>query len=461
LSWAEVTQKLVIGSADTEQLLADCAAYGLARRGGRVAPESDAAMIPPAPPDTRREANAKVGAIFSQVMATEDNEMLRECCLALDRAGLVVPYRQLPDILAAATARSVVRDAVVPALGSRGQWLAQRRVGWAWAAGGLVGVGDGEPIDIEEALDLPPAQRKSRLITARKRDTAGFRAYVSENWGELKRVEDRKLLIAALAENLAPEDEPILEQALDDRSTNVREEAVTLLRKLPGSALSKRAEQRLHDGLLEETIDLHPEGPYEQEPNREELRDSPVRRTGSARLKADSSAVSPDFWIDWLGPKAPRKMRLSPWGTALLQGVAENLGTATDPVPWLTDLASTISSTALLDALDTLPPSTLSRVLIKLAGSWDANELDYFCGLLPSPWHPDVTRVVLERFAELADRGWRVGRPPEALLRRGDLRVLHDHWPRIAARWPVHGAEELVLRLRTELHEEIERSENP
>ncbi|MET0236101.1 MAG: DUF5691 domain-containing protein [Kibdelosporangium sp.] len=458
MSWAGITQKLVIGSPDPEALLADCAAFGLARRGGRVAAESEAAMIPPAPADNRREASSKVGAIFSQVMATEDNEMLRECCLALNRAGLVVPYRQLPDILAAATARSVVRDAVIPALGSRGRWLARRRVGWAWAAGDL---SEGEPIDIEEALDLPPAQRKSRLLTARKRDAAGFRAYVAEKWSATRRVEDRKLLVAALAEGLAPEDEPLLEQALDDRSTNVREESVTLLRKLPGSALSKRAEQRLRDGLLEETVDLHPEGPYEQEPNREELRDSPVRRTGSARLKADASSVSPDFWIDWLGPKAPRKMRLSPWGTALLQGVAENLAAATDPVPWLTDLASTISSTALLDALDNLPSPTLSRVLIKLAGSWDANELDYFCGLLPSPWHPDVTRVVLERFAELADRGWRVGRPPEALLRRGDLRVLHDHWPRIASRWPVHGAEELVLRLRTELHEEIERSQTP
>ncbi|ALG05641.1 DUF5691 domain-containing protein [Kibdelosporangium phytohabitans] len=458
MSWPEITQKVVIGSAEPERTLADCAAYGLARRGSRIAPEANAEPIPPAPEDNRAEASARVGAIFSQVMATEDNEMLRECCLALDRANLVVPYRQLPDILAAATARSVVRDAVLPALGSRGRWLAQRRAGWAWAAGqeDLDG-----PIDIEDALDLSPVQRKARLVAARRQDPARFRAYIAEHWPELRRVEDRKLLIAALAEGLSADDEPILEQALDDRSTNVREEAVALLRRLPGSALSKRAEQRLRDGLLEDTVDLHPDGPYEQEPDRDELRDSPVRRTGSARLKADSASVSPDFWLDWLGPKAPRRLRLSTWGTALLQGVAENLGAANDPVPWLTDLASTISSTALLDALDKLPSPTLARVLIKLAGSWDANELDYFCGLLPSPWHPDVTRVVLERFAELADRGWRVGRPPEALLRRGDLRVLHDHWPRIAARWPVHGAEELVLRLRTELHEEIERSGNP
>lgn len=458
MSWSEATQALVVGSTDPERALADCAAYGLASRGARIAPEADAALIPPAPQDTRAEASARVGAIFSQVMATEDNEMLRECCLALDRANLVVPYRQLPDILAAATARSVVRDAVLPALGSRGRWLAQRRPGWAWAA---AQEDLGAPVDIEDALDLSPVQRKARLVVARKQDPARFRAYIAENWSGLRRVDDRKLLIAALSERLSAEDEPLLEQALDDRSTNVREEAVLLLRKLPGSALSKRAEQRLRDGLLEDTVDLHPDGPYEQEPHREELRDSPVRRTGSARLKADAASVPPDFWLDWLGPKAPRKLRLSTWGTALLQGVAENLGAATDPVPWLSDLASTISSTALLDALDKLPAPTLARVLIKLAGSWDANELDYFCGLLPSPWHPDVTRVVLERFAELADRGWRVGRPPEALLRRGDLRVLHDHWQRIAARWPVHGAEELVLRLRTELHEEIERSGNP
>ncbi len=141
----------------------------------------------------------------------------------------------------------------------------------------------------------------------------------------------------------------------------------------------------------------------------------------------------------------------------MLQGVAANLAMAVDPLPWLTELSAAISSTALLDALDDLPPETLSRVLIKLAGTWNHDELDHFCALLPSPWNPDVTRVVLERFAELADRGWRVGRPPEVLLRRGDLKVLSDHWARIATRWPVHGAEELVLRLRTELHAEIGR----
>ncbi|WP_132110338.1 DUF5691 domain-containing protein [Actinocrispum wychmicini] len=400
-----------------------------------------------------------MGGILTQVMASEDNEMLRECCLALDRAGLVVPYRQLPDLLAAATARSVLRDAVGGALGTRGRWLAERRAAWAWAAGVTY---ENELVDIEEALDLSPAQRKARLATARRQDPDRYRRYLVENWAELRRVEDRKLLVAALADGLDPLDEPVLEQALDDRSTNVREEAVVLLRRVPGSAMSQRAEQRLRAGLvLRLVIDLNPEGPYELEPTREELRDSPVRRTGSARLKADASSVSPDFWLAEYGPKAPRLLRASPWGSALLQGVATNLTMAADPLPWLTELSAAISAPALLDALDELPAETLGKVLLKLAGTWNHDELDHFCTLLPSPWHPDVTRVVLERFAELADRGWRVGRPPEILLRRGDLRVLSDHWERIATRWPVHGAEELVLRLRTELHEEIERRENP
>jgi hypothetical protein len=459
MSWAQATQKLVLGSIDTELLLADCAAFGLARRGGRIAPEAETTPIPAAPPENRPMASTRIGGILTQVMASEDNEMLRECCLALVRAGQVVPHRQLPDLLAAATARSVVRDAVGPALGVRGKWLAHRRSAWNWAAGLP---DEADQIDIDEALDLPPAQRKARLVAARRQNPANYREYLTANWAEVRRVEDRKLLVTALANNLGPDDEPLLEQALDDRSSSVREEAVTLLRRLPGSGLSQRAEQRLRDGLIMQlVVDLHPEGPYEKEAAKDELRDSPVRRTGSARLKADASSVSPDFWVDWLGPKAPRMLRASPWGSALLQGVAANLTMATDPLPWLTELASAISSTALLDALDELPPEMLSRVLIKLAGSWSHDELDHFCVLLPSPWHPDVTRVVLERFAELADRGWRVGRPPEALLRRGDLQVLTDHWERIATRWPVHGAEELVLRLRTELHEEIERSEKP
>jgi hypothetical protein len=459
VTWAQATQKLVIGGTETDQILADCAAYGLARRGGRVAPHSAAPVIPPAPADTQPQASSRVGGILTQVMASEDNEMLRECCLTITRSGMVVPYRQLPDLLAAATARSVIRDAVVPALGTRGRWLAERRGAWSWAVGGI---DDGEPIDIEEALDLSPAQRKARLVAARQQDPVRFREYVDANWAELRRVEDRKLLVAAFADRLGPDDEPVLERALDDRASTVREEAVELLRRIPGSALTRQAEQRLRDGLvLRMVIDLNPDGPYEREPTRDEIRTSPVRRTGSARLKADAQAVSPDFWLEHYGPKAPRMLRASPWGAALLQGVAGNLARATDPLPWLPELAAAISSTALLDALDELPPAMLSRVLIKMAGTWSHDELDHFCGNLPSPWHPDVTRVVLERFAELADRGWRVGRPPEILLRRGDLRVLSDHWERIATRWPVHGAEELVLRLRTELHEEIERRERP
>src|SRR3981189_746624 len=99
MSWAQTTQKLVIGATDTEPLLADCAAYGLARRGGRIAPEAETAPIPAAPPENRPTASPRVGGILTQVMASEDNEMLRECCLALVRAGLVVPHRQLPDLL--------------------------------------------------------------------------------------------------------------------------------------------------------------------------------------------------------------------------------------------------------------------------------------------------------------------------------------------------------------------------
>ncbi|GAB3914091.1 hypothetical protein GCM10029964_124790 [Kibdelosporangium lantanae] len=303
MTWAQATQKLVIGGTETDQILADCAAYGLARRGGRIAPESDAAAIPPAPKDTLPQASARVGGILTQVMASEDNEMLRECCLAIARSGMVVPYRQLPDLLAAATARSVIRDAVIPALGNRGRWLAERRSAWSWAVGGT---DDGEPIDIEDALDLSPALRKARLVAARQQDPARFREYVATNWAELRRVEDRKLLVAAFADGLSADDEPVLERALDDRASTVREEAVELLRRIPGSALTRQAEQRLRDGLvLRMVIDLDPDGPYEREPTREEIRTSPVRRTGSARLKADAQAVSPDFWLEHYGPKAP------------------------------------------------------------------------------------------------------------------------------------------------------------
>ena len=59
--------------------------------------------------------------------------------------------------------------------------------------------------------------------------------------------ETRAAYVEALGVGLGPEDEPFLESALDDKSRQVRAEAVRLLATLPASRFAGRMTARLHE----------------------------------------------------------------------------------------------------------------------------------------------------------------------------------------------------------------------
>ncbi|MFD8384093.1 DUF5691 domain-containing protein [Streptomyces sp. NPDC059679] len=100
------------------------------------------------------------------------------------------------------------------------------------------------PVDIqrqwEEGLF---AERVSLLAAVRHRDPELGLALLGGSWS-MERAEDRLMFLDSLRDDLSPSDEPFLEQALTDRSRNVRATAAELLSALPGSALASRMAER-------------------------------------------------------------------------------------------------------------------------------------------------------------------------------------------------------------------------
>ncbi|MBP2475648.1 hypothetical protein JOF53_004520 [Crossiella equi] len=467
-TWPQTVQKLLVGATrsgvDGEALLADCAAQGLARHGAQLPRTGGIDLVAPAPAETRPVAPEHTAVLLGRILAWEDPHLLTEWCLALARAGVVAPPRALPDLLATGTARTGVRPEVVEVLGARGRWLAAMRPAWAWAAGTETRE---RLTDLNELLDLPLPQRKAGLRWARLSDPAGVRELITESWPNLWRAGDRRLLVTALADGLGPGDEPLLEAALDDRAGAVHNEAVRLLRLLPGSALSQRSAARLRAGLVVSRGELTvgDDGPYGGEPDAAEVRD--LLREGtlesgvSGRLLGAASGVPPEFFTDLLGPHRHDLLRSSPWAPMLLKGIASALPLSADPLPWLPVVAKVVSQADLLDILTGLPHELAARALAGLVARWSYDVLDHACAGLPGPWPPETTAAVLARYAELDDRRWRAGRPPELLVRRGDLGVLTGQWSLITARWPEHGTEHSVLELRTELFHALDNRKDP
>ena len=447
--WQETVQQLLVGTrrsnVDRDTLLTDCAALGLARFGAQLPKTPDGLVpVPLAPAEGAQVAGESARNVLAQVLGWDDEALLTEWCAAASRAKVVAAHAQLPQLLALGGARPTLRPAIRLVLGSRGQWLAQLSKDWGWA----VGINEQEPYD----PDAPAGKRLTALRQWRRTDQGAVRTLIAERFPEERRASDRQLLINALEVGLSIEDEPILEAALDDRAAGVHDLALRLLRKLPGTALAQRAERRAWDGLRD--ADVIPDGRFELEPDAAEQRDllhDGNAETGIAgRLRATAASVPPEFWeLD--------QVVASPWAKPLLQGIADALPLAADPVPWALAASEVLTGMALLDAIDALPTRTAAGVLVAVSHDWKYDLLDHGCSQLPGPWSPATTEALLDRFVVAVTPGWRTGRPPPVLLTRGDVGVLTEHWPRIADRWPEHTNEQAVLHLRVQLRDAFDR----
>ncbi|WP_116453625.1 DUF5691 domain-containing protein [Blastococcus litoris] len=247
------------GDRDPATTLLDAAALAVPyRRAGRrpavpavtpgeAAPDDDVPEIGPA-------ASARLASLTSVPQGPTERLLLVEWLGAAAAAGRGLPPRALPVLLDLATRDAGVAATLGPVLGSRGRWLAAYRPDWArLLTAGDPAPGDGVPAD-PAALWATGVTGERRTLFARLRtaDPDLARELLTGSWGR-ETVEDREAFLDALAPTLSPADEPLLETALDDRRTSVRERAVPLLQRLPGSAYARRAAERARPVVLART----------------------------------------------------------------------------------------------------------------------------------------------------------------------------------------------------------------
>jgi hypothetical protein len=161
------------------------------------------------------------------------HDLLPEALRLLRDKGLRLPPSLLPRVLNAKP--DWLRELLLPVLGERGRWLAQLKPAWAWAAVA--------PDSLETLWqDDSPERRLAALRLHRRADPAGAREKLRPMFRAFK-VDIRVKMVDALAIGLSPDDEPFLEEILDDRDGLVRRRAACLLARLPESAWARRLVQ--------------------------------------------------------------------------------------------------------------------------------------------------------------------------------------------------------------------------
>lgn len=430
-----------------EALLTAAALGGAALRAGRVPARGPAPA--PAPEDTRppapRRAVQLVELVLTQSPAgpRQRSLLLGHWLSAADRAGFRLPHRLLPALLEAAGADADLRRATARVIDARGMWLASQRDAWRWAT---------EPRDAADRSTghvspadwarLPSTDRVAALAVLRGHDPAAARSLVESTWAT-DSAKDRRAHVETLVIALGPEDEPLLEAALDDRAASVREIAAVLLDALPGSARAARMAGRLQPlvgskGLLKRHLEVTlPDDP-----------DRAGQRDGLGKPPPGRSARG--WWLEQLAAGAPLEVWTHASGVgpaATLQRLADEdalrgirrAAAARRDSEWALALLERTWDRALVEALPR--PDREWVVLARLGGATrPAPEVVSLLAAVAGPWSADFSDRVVARLRATKTPALVVGQTMPHLvagLHPSALRALED--------WLAHARDDAAL----------------
>lgn len=406
-----------------EALLTGAALGAAALRAGRRAERHRAA--PPAPPDERPAAGPLATQLLELILtqppagARHRTDLLQHWLRTADRAGCRLPHALLPTILDLATTTRAMRGPAAAVLDQRGRWLARQRPDWAWVPDALTGV-EASSAAAELTEDawalLPSSARLPVLARVRADDPAVGRHLVESTWRS-DSARDRAAHLDALRIGLGPDDEALLERALDDRAAGVRDVAASLLDALPQSARAQRMADRLRPliharGIRRRTLEIAlPEQP-DASGVRDGLGKPPPRR--SAR----------GWWLEQIAAGAP----LGLWEAATgwdpttivsrlsdedaLSGIRHAAQVRKDPV-WA---AALLTRSWHADLVAALPSGDReSAVLARLSADPKASAASLVAAV-PAPWSAQFSLAVLARLGADKGTGMAVGQAMPHLL---------------------------------------------
>ncbi|MGW0992859.1 DUF5691 domain-containing protein [Streptomyces sp. NPDC002523] len=313
--------------------LLDAAAVAVVRRRAGLRAGRAARRPEPAPEDPRPALPDAAARRLALLLADRSGgggrrgsspdlmELLPQWLAAANARGYAAPPQALPALLDAARGRTDLRPAALTFAGPRALWLARLNTDWRFAQRSAPGGGTALP-DPEDAQAVQRlwqeglfAERVALLAALRARTPPLARELLAATWAT-ERAEDRLMFLDSLRTGLSAEDEPFLEQALADRSRNVRSTAAELLSALPKSALAGRMAVRAGACVAVDRTGDFPaivvEAPHECDPGME--RDGVTAKPPAGRgerswwLGQLVEAAPLTTWPDRLGGRTPEQI---------------------------------------------------------------------------------------------------------------------------------------------------------
>jgi hypothetical protein len=399
-------------------LLGVSAAITLYRKAGQI-PFINKTLPPPAcEPDELPHCSPAAASRLATILLGQYGNILPEWLMLAEKNGKRVPEELLPGLLEWGTANPDHVELLLPVIGHRGNWLASLNPTWAMSNTASLAM-NAQNDQLEEVWQTGESRsRRVLLRLLRGKSASTGRNLVASTWGE-ESAEDRAAFLAAFEANLSMEDEPFLEEALDDRSKEVRQTAARLLACLPQSRMVERITRRLQPLLMLEAgrwplrrsriqIILPEECDAELSRNGIEAKPPRIETIGGKAwwLLQMLRMVPPSFWSQTWNKSADELLEIAAdgdWRELLHEGWV----TATmrhRQAEWAESLLRRYPNRTLL--LNVLEPDKRETLIQGLIQSQPKDGMAMAIGYR-HPWSQALTRLVLSYFRRyyLTDQG--------------------------------------------------------
>ena len=401
-----------IDGTDREgSLLSSASLLAQYRRAGFAPPTDSQVLLDACAPDEAIRGSSASGQHLALMLEGEFKEVLPEWLVAMNSAGKRVPEEYLPALLDKGRAEVSLRELIIAVQGKRGEWLATQNPEWTYAT-------RRDDNDVWET-----GTRDERLLLLdklRARDSTRARDLLAATWQQ-DSAKDRAAFLEKLAVGVNTDDEAFLNEALHDRSAEVRRVARGILARLPHSEFSRRLKDLttqvltfrkplLGKGRVEVSL---PDDPVDWlKTNNIEI-DGPPRSSATQSigpkgwcLKEMISLTAITHWVE-LWQKSPieimRAAKESEWAESFAVGFVQAVHRDRDP-DWIEALVSlfsihpnqpSVTELAAYLPVARLEASIMDPLKAESVGLCDGHPAFRFLLVHRSSWSDQLSRAVV------------------------------------------------------------------
>ncbi|HEX8022532.1 DUF5691 domain-containing protein [Mucilaginibacter sp.] len=210
------------------------------RQSGFVPFQKNDLTVNKADEETKPYCPDVADAVLNEILA-EDNDPLLKLWLqqCSERGQLLLPG-VLPAIMDKSKGNNTLSPLVIECSGSRGAWLSKLNPKWDFFV---------NQTDEEIWQTGTPTQRIELLKKIRKSTPDKAREWLQQTWAQ-ENAANKLELLKTLLVNRSPADLPFLESLLTEKGQKVKDEAINLLKQIPGSSIVKQYEEILRQSII-------------------------------------------------------------------------------------------------------------------------------------------------------------------------------------------------------------------